>query len=360
MFLRLLTFYQVMSAFLQFVYPFGQTEDSQDTHFSGFRGIVSLNPTARKTTLEQMGRSGLGCQQCYNLKSVEPYPGRKQYPWAIRPTAVYHSFDTLNGKSTWITVKGSELIRDRVNETLRDQARLGRKPNGLAQAFSTSLIVHTILADWAGEHWRWYINFLDQMFHETSYSVLSMNVDQSSAEPRFGRSLTRRSTAYELVAEIDQNSDAPHASCVQAFYWLFGITKKPTANQESEGGQNVNMATRTSGNSDKKTLGFKQIQMMGNIEEKVSEAKRVLVCNIDTLTALRDHYQCIWDDPNLPVAYRDQCSSDYADFQGHLKLVIDDMRRHTLNLENVLALVDVRKNVVSEEPSSAIRRQADH
>ena len=339
-----------MSAFLQFVFPFGQTLEAQDTHFSGFRSATTLDPSLWRTHLESMGRSGLGFQHCFNLKSVEPYPrGRDNpHPWSIRPTAVYHSFDTRNGTSTWITIKGSKLMRDRINASLRDRSNASKSVNHFAKAFTTSLMIHMILVDWANEHWRWYINFLNDRFHQISHPVLSTRVDQKPVDPRLGRSVTRQFTADALLMEMDRNAETGNTSWFGGLQGLLGMSKRSRGKGDAEDTEKSSSSTKQAPQNEMATLGFKQIQKMGDIEEKVSEAKRVLVCNIDTLTALREHYQDVWEDKNFPVAYHDQCASDFSRFQSRLKSNIDDMKRHTLNLQNIQALLEVRKNVVSD------------
>ena len=94
---------------------------------------------------------------CYNLKSVEPSEYQPDMPWSIRQTAVYHSLDLETGRAFWVIVKGDELIKERIQDSL-EQARISRQVEGLystGNAFATSLTTHMVICDWCNEYWRW-------------------------------------------------------------------------------------------------------------------------------------------------------------------------------------------------------------
>ncbi|CAG8972732.1 hypothetical protein HYALB_00008647 [Hymenoscyphus albidus] len=105
-----LTYHQVMPNFLDFVFPFGFQEYAEHFCFSGFREDSRLFSEGG-LKIPELGRSGQEIRMCYSLKSVES-SDRDSWPWSVRQTAIYHSFDVVTGKATWIVIKGSHLIRE--------------------------------------------------------------------------------------------------------------------------------------------------------------------------------------------------------------------------------------------------------
>jgi hypothetical protein len=96
---RVLTYHQVMPNFLDFLFPFGHQEYAEDFYFSGFREDTRLLLSDGGLKIPEFGRSGLEIRMCYSLKSVEPWKAKRDWPWAVRQTALYHSFDIVTGKS---------------------------------------------------------------------------------------------------------------------------------------------------------------------------------------------------------------------------------------------------------------------
>ena len=69
--MSILTYHQVMPAFLDFLFPFGFQKYRQDFHFGGFRQHTTLSDLDRGLAIAEIGRSGRGYQLCYSLKAVE-------------------------------------------------------------------------------------------------------------------------------------------------------------------------------------------------------------------------------------------------------------------------------------------------
>lgn len=170
-----LTYHQVMVAFLDFVFPFGSQIEPHDNS-SAFRSINHLSDLDKGFSLTELGRSGLSLQQAYNLKAVEPKDD-SDWPWSIRQTAIYHSFDQANGRTIWIIIKGNSSMEKRMKAA---QERL--TPNGISKhqktedAFLLSLELHMVVCEWARENWRWFINFLDEKLHIATRGTATADV----------------------------------------------------------------------------------------------------------------------------------------------------------------------------------------
>ncbi|KAL9049726.1 MAG: hypothetical protein Q9162_007051 [Coniocarpon cinnabarinum] len=312
-----------MPEFLDFVFPFGRQISPRDTHFSGFRYRTMLDINhPQSSACPDLSRSGYGYRLCYNLKSVEPSPARADHPWSIRATALYHGFDTKTGASTWLTVKGSDLIKKRILAAWKDAYVPALNPQSCG--FAHSLVTHLVICHWANEYWRWYINFLDEQFHNLTVPILGVRVDEIDAKDPEIRMLNAKSRVATVLA-------------------------KPQTKQHTFDDEKATMATNDSRSSaDSKVLfQFQNIQKLAEIEAKAAEAKRVLRCNKDTICALRDVYFENWSSASFPSDIRDQCQGPFEDFKGRTKAIVEDISRHVHNLENLLHILQVRRNVIN-------------
>ncbi|KAF2473093.1 uncharacterized protein BDR25DRAFT_128515 [Lindgomyces ingoldianus] len=174
----LFSYYQIMASFLDFISPFGKQEHAEDSHFSAVKEDIRLDSRHSGLKIRELGRSGLEIRIGYNLRSVERSPGQKDFPWSIRQTAVYHSFDLETAHTLWVNFKGNKLLKKRVEEVLASSD--AHKIGSCSQAFTTSLQQHVLFCDWSGENWRWYINYLETELHKMSRNALAVPVNNSA------------------------------------------------------------------------------------------------------------------------------------------------------------------------------------
>jgi hypothetical protein len=112
---EILTYHQVMPAYLDFMLVFGAQSDPKDLRFSGFREHVNLKHTSDELPVPVLGRSGRTYQICYNLKSSQ-FKRKSDEDitldqWSIRQSAIYHAFDVESGTTLWIVTKGGEAVQ---------------------------------------------------------------------------------------------------------------------------------------------------------------------------------------------------------------------------------------------------------
>ncbi|RYP71312.1 hypothetical protein DL771_004889 [Monosporascus sp. 5C6A] len=115
MLLRILTYHQVSSCFLNFITFFGSKTGATDMSFGGFRAESSLK-TPGLLRSDRLGRSGRRIQLCYTLGTVEEeaprsskpaVPGSETYrkaekPWVRPQASIHHQFDPEMGTMLWI------------------------------------------------------------------------------------------------------------------------------------------------------------------------------------------------------------------------------------------------------------------
>ena len=182
---RILTWHQVMPEFVDFMLAFGISEHSKDFLYSGIRSEMNLSIDSSRMLLPQLGRSGRDIPLCHILRSVERVNtaggSQQHWPWVLRPTVTYHSFDAETGKSVWMIVKANDLIRDRIRRSceLRDLYQPCSDIN-VDDTFESTLHTHLVICAWAGENWRWYINFIEEKIQELTREVLVEQAEDAS------------------------------------------------------------------------------------------------------------------------------------------------------------------------------------
>jgi hypothetical protein len=174
MLLRILTYHQVMSGFLDFLSVFGlkdEKNEARDLRYSGFREQTTFSDPISGSVIPQLGRHGRQFQLCYNLKSVVCKSAARvalvDKDWSIRQGAFHHQFDIQEGTTLWIVTQGRKDIKERVQKLTGDNGRPeDRDFSTPAQCFRASLEVHLLYCHWSTERWRWYVQWLEEVIEE--------------------------------------------------------------------------------------------------------------------------------------------------------------------------------------------------
>lgn len=186
MLVRILSYYQIMPSYLDFLFVFGVHKHSREKRFSGFRQQV-LSSKDNKLAIDCLGRSGREFQICYNLKAVAKWtePGLSSTSdnhWSIRQGAFHHQFDIEKGNSLWIITRTGLDIKQRIEELTGKSGRSeDRQFQTPAECLRSSLAVHLLLCHWSCENWRSYFQWLeDTMDSEVSEAGLTEHFTYSN------------------------------------------------------------------------------------------------------------------------------------------------------------------------------------
>lgn len=345
-----------MSDFLDFVFPFGESERARDFHFSDFRveNQFSNNPNDEcALAVPALGRSGRQFQMCFNLRSVERTKYDRRRPFSIRQTAVYHCFDLETGRTVWIFVKGNDLIRQRIRNTQYKDAKTENKGKDsvetLVAAFGISLDVHTILCNWARENWRWYISFLEETFQDRTRRSLHASVDnENRPEPEIfaapARSCTeppaikRQRTGSSLSRPMFRNlkrSLSLKSSSAPAVRASGCVQPQPAP------------APGTINPSEDKGFSFDQLQFVQSLEEKVIETLLVLKTNMDVLGELKDCYMRFQESESWPDELKSRTNDRLIQFESRISHTISGLSMEKSRLETLANQISNRKTLVS-------------
>lgn len=173
-----------MPQFVDFLLAFGMSEHPKDFLYSGFRSEMNLDNESNKLQLDALGRSGWEIRMCHILRSMEEVESESQrdWPWALRPTATYHSYDAKTGKSVWMMAKANGLIQRRAQASIEEKGLYQScSESGTDNHFESTLSTHLILCAWAGENWRRYINFIEQRIQELTRGALTEKANGSGS-----------------------------------------------------------------------------------------------------------------------------------------------------------------------------------
>ena len=359
------THFQVMPEFIDFFFPFGFQSYAQDFYFSGFRQRTQLAEHRRNAT-PNARPIDKRFQTCYNLKSVEP---SDSHSWSIRHCAVYHSFAIKEVRTTWIIVKGDELMKRRIESATSDRGP--HEPSdfkSMSGAFKTSLETHLIFCDWSAENWRWYINFLEDTFQSMTRGAFSAPVyvpllpaaatDQFTLKPRtntqfsmFSRTPTHMTEKGSLKPAMKHRIPAPRTYENPET----GISQPlpPDEDDDSDDGDNDEPESPLKTNDVKieeenRDFSFGKLRKVHKIAEKAHEAVLVLKQNILVLAQLKQYYRSVSGRQDFPKDLAESCKDAIDDFELRIDGLENDMQTQILRLETLLRLLEDRKTLVKQ------------
>ncbi|KAK0729526.1 hypothetical protein B0H67DRAFT_559020 [Lasiosphaeris hirsuta] len=180
---RVLSYYQVMPCFPDFLYTFGAKngDDREITRFSGFRTEKTFRNANAAMEIPALNRSGKTYQLCYTLKSVSLKPVTDGHldpiinkAWRIRSAVIYHRFDIEYGTQLWIIGDPLEGIHEVVQEHIHEKKIHSARFGTTAQSFNTSLEMVLHYAQWATEEWRWHVQSSEDILEKITqhYAVV--------------------------------------------------------------------------------------------------------------------------------------------------------------------------------------------
>ncbi|KAH0386106.1 hypothetical protein KCU92_g2994, partial [Aureobasidium melanogenum] len=154
-----LTHYQVMPGYLDFLHAFGAQSDPKGQYFTGFYQHTTLGHNLQAP--EMTDRSWRQYQMCYNLRGVTCSKGAdgKVSGGSVRQAAINHQFDIVRGTAVWIVTKGRDDLLKRFDGLAK--SLVAHSYDTPEHSFQTSLEVHLMFCRWSAEDWRRYIDWLE-------------------------------------------------------------------------------------------------------------------------------------------------------------------------------------------------------
>lgn len=375
--MQTLTYMQSMPEFLDLLLPLGERALAQDFYSDCFHQRTHLSDLTQTLAIPDRNWSRHNFQMCYSLKSVERSGTQSTWPWSIRHCGVHHSFDVLNVRSSWVIVKGNQLMEKRITSATRPRSPPEFSSySTIDRAFAAALASHLILIDWSGENWRWYVNFLEERFEEMTQGALSIDADipaqtmDIAENPTlFSRTNTQLSkpsimsvsfTPRVFSSSSRRTATTPTLTEMQPLPALhYRIDARSGKRQPLPPGKSIDTAgaaeapERPTFQHDaygQRQFKFRHIQEIQDLEESANETVLVLKSNLNVCRQISRFYQSLIDNHELPGdVLEKKIGGDLIIFQRRVEEVLNQMNGQTMRVEAFLRLIADRKTLVESQ-----------
>lgn len=399
----LLTYYQVMPSFLDFVLTFEHRQ--RPLNRAMFRHEDYLAEDAECFALPDLGRSGMIMQHAFNLLSIE----RDERPgitgkWYRRQVAMYHSFDVQNGRSLWIILKGNPLIAKRFLASAGTHRHLKAKSiNSPEKSFIAALQVHLMMMDWCVEDWADYIDDLENALEKMTTDAKMVHVDEATGVKGLAQaygsrraSTMRSQTAYSRQGTLETqgslvpksptsltNSDPPSptssrkGALTRSFSDLIPAMRRLSTFRSHKmksswsGDLEAGTIVEQQGDDDeedevdeaaeledlKKNLSFKQFQRLNHLGDEVEQARVAIEQNKGVLEELRHRFDEAIDSYGFQKhIQKEVCRSEIATFFRRVKSIERELDIHYGRLNSLARALDNEKVMVSARQPKPTRK----
>ena len=302
MLLRLLTYHQVMPAYLDFLTVFGSHTGPKELRFSGFRDQIHFESSGNP--IDPLRRSGRQYQLSFNLKSVicktPPTTHVESSVWSIRPVAIHHQFDIEEGTTLWIITKGNLELQKRVKDMTSSQGRpVDKNFDTTENCLRSTLGVHLMIVHSSAEEWRPYVQWLED--------VVDLHVSVESWYK------------YPTDAAFMQTS---------------------VALDDSRSQHSVRHEFRPS-----------DLQLIQGYEDKTNEAVMIMESNVEVLNSLGQFYENLIQNPDFDL--RTSCCKDIRRFTWQLEDIKYETKMQVKRANLLARIIGDRKVLVSLHYSDA-------
>jgi len=362
------TYFRAMPEAIEFLFAFGLQYHAQDPYFSSFFQRTCLSTQTSAPAIPELGWSGHEIQMCYNLKSMEK-SGLEPNDWSIRPFAVHHTFDIRNIRASWVIIKGNGVLQERIRQATDSHDYDATSSfETLDRAFAASLATHLVFCDWAAEHWRWYINNLEDQVQSTSSRALTAPVTLPSSpvtaqeefqmKPRAGTQKSHGSfaarisrTGTMLSEKLSISSPKPRSPTQRTYTDPESGFSQPlpphiTVKEDSDVASEQPQPEPTFESSEEEDFSFAKLQNIQHIEEKAHDALLILKMNTNIVGQLKQYYDTITKSRQFPQEISELCLGDLEQFELRMNGILNDLQMRILRLETLLRLLGDRKTLV--------------
>ena len=374
MFKYLCSFLQIPPSFLDVLLSFGATLRPLDCGLATFcREDTLLARDRHRLALPSCGRSGYEIRHSYLLRSVERATSVPSWQWNIRQLGVYHSFDIVTGRSIWVTVKGNDVIQERVREAVSANPDLqAGSPQSISDSFATTLEIHQVILDWCDESMRWCINDIEKEIRSLVNKAKNAKIDSDphfsdipeDIKLNFNRAGTVNSKipsrSNTLIGSIYSGLGQAHNFVKRASFGKGAPAATVSEKIRGAAAPGVTMITPRSSPAAQDPVSrmdnlvildmfsFKEMQKLQGIAEKVQEALLMVKLNAKVLGQIRACYQEVMETKVVDKiqAIQDDCRNDLMGFLARVQHIEASLAIRAEQLDSLLLLVRDGKTLV--------------
>jgi hypothetical protein len=329
--LLILTHLQAMSTFLDHIFTFRRREsphlhahfsceDTLDSHYSHF-------------SIEELGRSGLQIQHCFNLIGVEN-DSTQELPWLVCQTAAHFVFDVVGGQASWILVKANDVVRKRLQKDVNRDSN-GQRLLNLSDpkdSFLLAMRTHLLLFDWCAENWSKYVDFLEDKVASASTHLRH----PATANLMVDKALKRRANmrSPQKHASVDGLSHKSRVSSHSRPRRLFELQHETTGETEDPNWM-PHYSAGKAGNRHK-SFDFGHLQTLHNHMDMLVTAGDVVKQNMNVMDDIVARFEGL----QLSTSFSSILDIDTTEFEGFYSRVRVTIR----HLESQLARIQANMN----------------
>lgn len=376
MFTYLFSYLQIPESSLDYIFTFGRTPEAKDVGLTGFHAEDTFSlPPDRRIGISSLGRSGSEIRISYLLRVVEKSESRTlSSQWTVRQLVVYHSFDVINGRALWMTVKGNEETKKHIQSAFGDKDS-GMRPNsshGTPANFKATLHLQLLLLESCDENVRWHLNDVESALRGIINIAKTVKLD---TEPHFQtlpediKQEVLRSDSIKKVPAV-----APDTLLSRVGTELSSLFSKKETAVGSQGKPTVSNRIQNAIRSVKKPhLGdskdadcdcssgptrlenylkldlftFDDMQKLQQIAETVQEGLLAVEMNATVLRDVKTHYTKLMESEDMPGDIRSQCKADVDHFIRRIESLESSLARKQKQWESLEKLAKDGKTLVS-------------
>lgn len=333
-----------MAAFLDLVFTFREREEPET--LTVFRTEDHISQSDATFAHSKLDRSGLRIQHCFNLIGIEfNDKNDKVWPWFLRQTANYHSFDIMTGKALWISLKGNEQISKRLKKSIPAHSQLC--PSALETAesrFTATLLSHLIIFQWCVENWPQFINFLEGKLNCQLEKVRLAPVTRMTEPEKIEKfaALRRGTTFNSAIGQVPPSragtlrktqSFQPPAM-VKRISSKFLPEKKPAAPPAKETKNDLDLDFN-------QLYNFEELQKLGQLKDSMQQNHLVMGQNVNIMKEIVARYTTLFasEDFRRHIDTK-KCQGGMDTFLSRTRQLIRDMENNALRLKNLIAILE--------------------
>ena len=355
-FSHILSYHQVPPGFIDYVAAFGATHYPTDYHMTGFDSDDTLTvKDSNVVKISKLGRSGREHRMQYLLRSIETDSTTDESRrWNIRQTAVYHSFDFIEGKALWINIKANSRLEDMVKEATADSAIVNPAAmNDPAESFSSTLTIHLIFLEWCDIDWRKCVNDCEKKIR----TIIAKAQTSRVTPPAKFNTPTKR--ALELIeaktSDLSSNkklSNMGHSLWQwtlrrrpKLLHWDIEINKKLETVQDEQRAQEQQLDYLNNLDS----FSFDEIQNLHHWGEQLESYRLVMELNHQAMRDIVERYQNLSSRPNLPAYIKEKCMDDIDYFVQRVIRIQKNLEIRITQVKSLISWLEDGKSLVSSD-----------
>ncbi|KAK8859095.1 serine threonine kinase [Apiospora arundinis] len=360
MFTYLFSYLQIPESSLDYIFTFGRTPEAKDACLTGFQSEDTISmPKERRIGISSLGRSGSEIRMTYLLRVVEKSTDPALISqWAVRQLVVYHSFDVINGRALWITVKGNEETKKHVQSAIRDDS--GMQPNsanGTPANFKATMLMQLLLLECCDENVRWHLNDVERVLRGIINVAKAVKLDtdphfetlpddikkkfsrRESTKPtlvdretllkRFGTGLSSVFGGKESTVDLNEKP-----TMVDRVKRAFRRVGKPHLG-DSNKNVAVDSPTRLENYLKLDLFSFADLQKLQEIAECIQEGLLAVQMNATVLRDVKVHYRGLMKSRDVPSDIRGQCKPDVDYFTRRIESLESSLGRKQKQWESL-------------------------